>query len=201
MNKNSRIVQEWYNQNLDVYTKDGDTLFCDILDEFLSFIPNRGSILDMGSGLGRDVDYFTKKGYVATGIDFSEKMITYAQKNFEGNFIGGNFTNTKFDDNSFNAVWSSSAVLTHLDKKGTNDTLDEIVRIVMPGGILGGIAMQGAGGDIGAISKKGFIFNRYTLDEINEILKKRNVEMIFSRIFEYNQKKWIFFISRIEKTL
>lgn len=199
MNKNSQIVRDWYDQNLDAYLRGGDVLFQDLLEDFLAFVPKGGTILDMGSGTGRDVGYFNEHGYTATGIDFSQAMVSHAKQNFKGSFFMKDFTGTGFDDNSFDAVWSSSAVLTHLDLNETDRALDEIVRVVKPGGMFGGIVMRGAGGLIGALSKKGFIFNQYTEDELRNTLGKRDMEVLISRNFNYNNRDWIFFVSRLPR--
>lgn len=39
-----------------------------------------GKILDIGCGHGRDVHYFQRNGFQALGIDPSENMIKYAEK-------------------------------------------------------------------------------------------------------------------------
>lgn len=196
MKKNSHIVRDWYNQNLDAYLQSGDVLFRDILEDFLTAVPERKIILDMGSGTGRDVGYFNEHGRVAIGIDFSQEMIHHAQKNFRGKFFVKDFIHTGFADDSFDAIWSSSALLTHLDKIEINQALDEVIRVVKPNGIFGGTVMAVSGGLIGTLSKKGFIFNRYTEIELGDILNKKDMEILRSRIFTYNSHDWIFFVAR-----
>lgn len=39
-------------------------------------------VLDVGSGLGREVAFLNEKGYDAVGIDASEDMVNWAQKNY-----------------------------------------------------------------------------------------------------------------------
>ncbi len=199
MNKNSKLVRDWYNRNIEEYLQSGDVLLQDILDEFLTFLPQKSSILDMGSGTGRDVGYFHDHGYDVTGVDFSQEMIHHAKNNFPGNFLIGDFTETEFKASSFDGVWSSSAVLTHLDRGDTNRGLDEVVRLTKHGGVFGGVVMHSPGGMIGSISKKGFIFNRYSENELEEILTQKGMKMVLSRIFDFNDRNWIFFVASISK--
>lgn len=66
--------------NKNLYLQGGDVSFPDVLDLFLTYVPKGSSILDMGCGAGRDMDYFSKKGYQATSIDISDKIIKHAKK-------------------------------------------------------------------------------------------------------------------------
>lgn len=199
MNKNSRSVRDWYDRNMKKYLQSGDVLLQDILDEFLTFVPENGSVFDMGSGTGRDVGYFHDHGYGAIGMDFSREMVRHAKRNFPGKFILGEFTETGFEESAFDAVWSSSAALTHLDRIDTDKVLDEVVRLTKNGGVFGGVVMQGPGGMMGAVSKKGFIFNRYSKRELEDLIACKGMRMLISRIFDFNGSNWIFFVASVSK--
>lgn len=199
MNKNLEVVRDWYDQHVDEYLQSGDVLFQDLLDVFLGYVPEGGTILDMGSGTGRDVDYFHRHGYVATGIDLSEKMIDHAKKNFSGTFVVGDFIDTGFEGQSFDAIWSSSALLTHLGCSDMDMALDEVARIVKVGGIFGGIVKAGPGGMIGEFSKKGFVFNRYSEEELRNFLESKGIHVEFSKAFDHGGQDWIFFVAHILK--
>ncbi len=45
-------------------------------------------VLDVGSGLGREVAFLREKGYDAVGIDASEDMVAWSQKHYpNANFL------------------------------------------------------------------------------------------------------------------
>ncbi|MDD3149462.1 MAG: class I SAM-dependent methyltransferase [Candidatus Gastranaerophilales bacterium] len=52
----------------------------EILD-IISFKKNNMKVLDFGCGVGRIMQEFVKNGYLADGVDISEKMIQHAKKN------------------------------------------------------------------------------------------------------------------------
>lgn len=48
-------------------------------------------VLDVGSGLGREVAFLSERGYDAVGIDASEDMVAWSQKTIQAPlFIPGN---------------------------------------------------------------------------------------------------------------
>ena len=51
------------------------------LTQFVSLLPAKARILDMGCGSGRDAKIFSDRGFKVTGIDLSEKMINISRKN------------------------------------------------------------------------------------------------------------------------
>ena len=57
------------------------------LNNLISFIelPSKSKILDCGCGRGRHSIYLSEKGFDVTGIDISEKNISYAKKNEKEN--------------------------------------------------------------------------------------------------------------------
>lgn len=63
------------------------------------------NILDIGCGFGLYVDYLSKIGYQATGIDFVLQFIKSARKNKKGTFIKGNVEKLPFGENQFETVF------------------------------------------------------------------------------------------------
>ena len=55
------------------------------LDRFLSLLPNRGSVLDLGCGSGEPIArYFIECGYDVTGVDSSPALISLCTERFPG---------------------------------------------------------------------------------------------------------------------
>lgn len=119
--------------------------------------------MDIGSGTGRDVNYFIEKGYDGFGIDFSEKMIVYANKNTKGKFYLMEMTNLAFKDEYFDGIWASSSLFTHLTFNDTENALAEVRRILKNNGVLGVIAMKKEKEDI---KQDNFVFNKFSKKEI-----------------------------------
>lgn len=52
-----------------------------LCDKFLEYVMPGGKIIDIGSGSGRDIQYFIRKGYIAEGIDASSELCQLSQEN------------------------------------------------------------------------------------------------------------------------
>jgi 2-polyprenyl-3-methyl-5-hydroxy-6-metoxy-1,4-benzoquinol methylase len=49
-------------------------------NRFLSFIKDKGTIIDIGAGSGRDMKYFKDKGFKVEGIDASNDLCRLASE-------------------------------------------------------------------------------------------------------------------------
>jgi len=93
-----------------------------------------GTILEIGSGNGRDSIYFGKHGYDVTGIDISPDATKIANENNDLSnvkFQVGDAERLPFKDNSFDAVYSLSVLhSTDLEK-----SIKELSRVLDSGGL------------------------------------------------------------------
>ncbi|MDF1498047.1 MAG: class I SAM-dependent methyltransferase [Patescibacteria group bacterium] len=186
-------VKSWYNNNLDSYLKSGDVLMQDKLDKFLECVSKKGKILDMGSGTGRDVKYFIEKGYDGFGIDISEKMIAYANKNNKGKFYLMNMVQLIFEGNYFDGIWASSSLFTHLTFNDIESSLKEVRRTLKKNGVFGVIAMKKEKGDI---EPDDFVFNKFTKKEILVYLTKCGFKSFYIKKFSAHKRDWFYIISK-----
>lgn len=94
-------------------------------------------ILDSGCGSGRLFGVLKEKKVEYYGIDFSEKLIEIAKKNFpDGNFQVGNTLKLPFPDNFFDKVYSIS-VLHHIPSEEFRfQYLKEAKRVLKQRGLL-----------------------------------------------------------------
>lgn len=100
-----------------------------VLTDWLRGIPAEG-ILDLGCGTGRFL------AFAGSGLDRSAEMLAVARSKFpDKNLYTGDAENTGFPPDSFSAVFSFH-VFMHLDKAKTQAILDEMYRILRPGGVL-----------------------------------------------------------------
>lgn len=97
-----------------------------LVEDFLTKEGKDKKILDLGCGEGVLVEKFKGKGFDIIGIDF----------NYESELVfKRSITNTGFADNSFGLVLCLD-VLEHLDFEDQEKSINEIKRVLKPGGTL-----------------------------------------------------------------
>ena len=104
----------------------------------LDKLPKGSRILDVGCGIGGSSRILAKYyGFNVTGITISPAQVKRAREltpsGLNCNFLVMDALNLKFEDGSFDAVWSVEAGA-HMNDK--NKFADEMLRILRPGGYL-----------------------------------------------------------------
>ena len=99
------------------------------------------TVLDCGAG-GQNppLALFYEYGFKPTGIDISMSQIEasreYMKKHdMDLNIIEGNMLDLEFSDESFSCVYSYNSSV-HLSKKDTRRAVDEMLRVLKPGGVM-----------------------------------------------------------------
>ena len=105
------------------------TLYAETFAEFLKSVNFEGMIVDVGCGIGRDVNVFSKLGFNAFGIDNSKQEIENCKKKFpELKFEVQEAEKLKFKDNSVDAFFMIN-VIHYVDKE---KAIQEIFRALKP---------------------------------------------------------------------
>lgn len=96
------------------------------------------SILDLGCGLGRHAFFFTEKGFDVAAVDLSEEAVRSVKEGMqECNMYFpcqvADMMKLPFLDNAFDRVFSYH-VISHQDTPGVQAVIDEITRVLKPGG-------------------------------------------------------------------
>ncbi|OPJ62883.1 class I SAM-dependent methyltransferase [Clostridium oryzae] len=96
------------------------------------------NVLDLGSGLGRHSILFAKYGFNVSAIDLSDYGVNnlkqWADKeNLDIHIKVGDMTDLPYDDNSFDGVFAYH-VISHTDTAGAKRVINEIERVLKPGG-------------------------------------------------------------------
>lgn len=172
----------FYNQNVDEYIKNTSNLQDkDWIEKFIWYIPENGSVLDIGCAYGRDTNFFASNKYITTGIDLSKNMINKAKKSVNNaQFFVMDMLDLGFEDNIFDGVWCSATLL-HLKKVDAIKALKEIKRVLKINGILYFNLKEGNGekivnDDRYDNAKKFYAY--YNEKEIKDILSKQNFELL-----------------------
>lgn len=93
------------------------------------------TILDLGCGNGRFFPLFRKQGYEIHGLDFSQELINQASNKFAVSLCVSSCSELPYVDSSFNSVFLI-LTLPHDDQETVDKTLQEISRVIKPGGKL-----------------------------------------------------------------
>ncbi len=125
----------YYNENAqDFFHR---TVHIDLLpfyQKFLSFLPKRAHILDLGCGSGRDAQYFKHQNFKITALDASEELIKLASS-----YLGQEVLLLKFQDltfqNMFEGIWANASLL-HVPYEDLNSILKKIHAALKKKGIL-----------------------------------------------------------------
>ena len=103
-------------------------------DRFLSFIKEKGHILDFGCGSGRDSLYFKKRGYEVTALDGSKALCDYAEKLLQQPVLCMDFM--AFDAcDVYDGIWACASLL-HCPKEDLAIILRKLHKALKKVGIL-----------------------------------------------------------------
>jgi SAM-dependent methyltransferase len=127
---------------LEYYEKEYETFISETIDadtellrkRFLKNIPDKGEILDLGCGSGRDTRAFIDDGYRVSAIDGSAE-ICHAASEYTGievkcmDFFDIN------DEEAYDGIWACASIL-HVEKSRIPQLLKVLYRALKKGGIL-----------------------------------------------------------------
>ena len=167
----------WYDKNAEKYADSAERVLpVELLEKFLSMLPQSSRVLDAGCGSGRDSRFLHQKCAVVTGIDISEGLLQEARKRDENvSFVKGDMTAMPFADGSYDGVWSHAS-LVHLETiSDVKKALGEFSRVLKTGGILHLFVKAQAGKEKTAIvsdslSNHDRFFRYYTEEELRDLV-------------------------------
>lgn len=140
-NKNSTPFS--YNSTYKYYEKYAENYFqttysTDLTNQWNKFthlLPKNASILDIGSGSGRDLRYFSARGFRTTGLDYSYNLAKIAHKYSNQNIIVGDLRYMPIDKIAFEAVWAIGSLL-HISRIEIPPVLLKIYSSLKRNGVL-----------------------------------------------------------------
>jgi SAM-dependent methyltransferase len=92
-----------------------------------------GQVLDLGCGAGYDLELLASRNNRVVGLDYSMQMAAIARANSGLPVVVADMRAIPFCPDSFDGVWASASLL-HLPRMDMAGALQEIVRVMKPGG-------------------------------------------------------------------
>lgn len=134
----------WYRENAIQYAEETrNSLVLDALWEFLSRMKEGGTILDYGSGSGRDSAYFINKGFSVDSLDGSAEMKAQAERLFGIKVKLASFLSLEEKD-KYDGIWAQASIL-HLEEHDLRVALALIERALKRDGVFYSSFRKGEG--------------------------------------------------------
>lgn len=174
---------------MDDMVKIYDILF-ETAQEVLKQSINHMTILDVGTGTGKDIKYMYERGAKKViGIDNSEGMIQVLKERQkrkeipENSFVKGDMLQLPFSDGTFDIVRQNASLL-HIPITTKGEMLDKAMqennRVLKQNGILLVSVKKGNGVQF-IDTKEGFarrIFQMHTVESITEVIEENGFEIL-----------------------
>ena len=134
----------WYRDNAIQYAEETrNSLVLDALWEFLSRMKEGGTILDYGSGSGRDSAYFINKGFSVDSLDGSAEMKAQAERLFGIKVKLASFLSLE-EKEKYDGIWAQASIL-HLEEHDLRVALTLIERALKRDGVFYSSFRKGEG--------------------------------------------------------
>jgi len=104
-----------------------------VLRSVAASLPPSSAILDLGCGPGRDLRIFSECGHRPIGLELNPDFVTMARQ--FGDVVDGDLRQVAsfFEPESFTGIWAQAS-LVHLGVDAVRGVLDELHRLLVPGG-------------------------------------------------------------------
>jgi ubiquinone/menaquinone biosynthesis C-methylase UbiE len=133
-------------------------------------------VLDLGCGAGHDALRLKRYDLQVQGLDISEVMLEQAkQKVQDVEFIQGDFRHIPTGDDLYDGVWANASLI-YLTREDLHKALEEVYRVLKPGGIFFSSYRLGNG----HLLIDNIFHQLYGGDEIQQILRSHGFR-IFDR--------------------
>ena len=173
MTDNRRTIQ-YYDNNAEEFARNANT--ADMkrdYEHFLRYVPNGGSIVDVGCGSGRDLKFFRESGYSASGVDASESMCRVARE-YSGCSVVCCDALSWDPQTEYDAIWANGSLL-HLHTDEIITFLKTKTCHLKPGGI---IYFSMKAGIPEGFDEKGRYFTPFSESILESVLSEGKLKLI-----------------------
>lgn len=196
---NNKVTLQSYQDKTNEYierTSPIDTTIKACLDEAISLLPKDGTILEIGSGFGRDAEYLREKGYTVACSDAVPNFVEALQrKGFKArllNVITDNIE-AKYD------MVIAAAVLLHFTPEESALVLDKLHNALYKDGIFA-LRMMKGNGSVWSEEKLNAprYFYYWQEDDLKKLLSDHGFEWIHmtESYTSHNDTYWMHIITR-----
>lgn len=124
---------DYYEKNAEKFIRDtGCADMSAVRDAFLKYIPEGGSILDLGCGSGRDSRAFLDAGFQVTSVDGSAALCRAARLLTSQEAVCSLFSDF-VPDRLYDGIWACSSLL-HLSREDLEETVRRYAAFLRPHG-------------------------------------------------------------------
>lgn len=195
-------LQETYNQIAEDWHQDhsGDDWWIEETEAFAALLRPGSRVLDAGCGGGTKTKYLTEKGFLVTGVDFSENLLAIAKREVpDARFQLLDLREIERLEEKFDGIFMQ-AVLLHFSKDEAANILQKIVSRLNPGGILYVSVKEkreGQTADEEVVKENDYgyeyerFFSYYSLREVQEYFEKNGLEILSSGVSYSGKTGWI----------
>ena len=163
----------FYNGNAEsYYHSTADVDFAESYDRFLKYIPEHGSIIDIGCGSGRDAATFASRGYRAVGLDASEELAKIAERHTGIHVIVADMAGW-ICEKPYDGIWSCASLL-HLRDNELKMFFRNLQENLKVGGA---IFVSVKSGIETGIDDKGRFMRNFTKKELEDLLRIAGIEV------------------------
>ncbi len=125
-----RIAQDWHHDHT------ADDWWIEGTEKFSSFLPEHGSVLDVGCGAGNKARFMSDRGFRVMGIDFSEELLKIARAEASA----AEFKNIPMEDldlipETFDGVFAQASLL-HIPRADAANIVKKMAARINDGGYL-----------------------------------------------------------------
>jgi len=161
-----------------------------LLIEWLTLLPNRAVLLDLGCGGGQDARYLYATGYQVIGLDRTLTLLRYGKKRSQTvPFILADMRALPLRTASLDGIWAAAS-LVHLPKAAAVQVLRELYGLVGPGGVMAATMTYGTRS---RILNRGWIpgryFARWRKSELADALDCAGWKIVSLRVVNNQERK------------
>lgn len=194
----NRIAQNWHQDH------NSDDWWVEGLDKYISLLHPGAFVLDVGCASGLKSKYLVKKGFRVLGIDFAENLIAIARKEVpEAEFRVLDIRDIEALERQFDGIFIQ-AVLLRFPKDEVADILTLVLTQLKPGGLIHISVKEQKPGqaeeEVRTEDDYGYSYERFfsyfTQEEIEDILKSLNLDIVHAEVHLSGKTRWIQIIAK-----
>jgi len=194
----NKIAEDWHAEHIN------DSWYVEGTEHFCSLLKKDDDVLDVGCGSGVKSNYLSKKGFKVTGIDFSEKLIEIARREYsQPEFLVMDMRDICDLNQKFDGVFIQASLL-HISKNEVADVLKSLVVALKDSGyIYVAVKAKRPNGDDEAILEEdnyGYPYKRFfsyfTMDELRSYYKDLDLDVVYEKSDFFGKTNWLQIIGK-----